>query len=183
MQGGEEYASFKPMSSRFAVLLLLFFIAGTIIIEPLLARSIAAGRGNGSPYASQFIGKPYIISPNAFLTAARRPVVLGNIGQAPRLDALAKTVRLRVTAYSSSPDETDESPWITATGTHTGYGVVATNLLPLGTRIRLPRIFGNQVFIVEDRMNARYSDRLDVWLPSKTEAIRFGEKLTDVEVL
>jgi len=95
----------------------------------------------------------------------------------------ANRMKVVVTAYSSSADETDSNPWITASGTYTSYGVVASNLLPLGARVRFPKLFGSQVFVVEDRMNARYSDRFDIWLPSKAEAVRFGQKTTEVEIL
>ncbi|MBI4159842.1 hypothetical protein HY504_01615 [Candidatus Wolfebacteria bacterium] len=170
------------MSSRFAVLLLLFFIVGTIIFEPLLAKGSLYGSRSGSSYASHTPRRPYVMLSGGFLVAANRPI-LDSQSQSPVIDPKTKKVRLLVTAYSSSPDETDDTPWVTASGTHTGYGVVATNYLPLGTRIRLPKIFGNQVFIVEDRMNARYNSRIDVWLPTKAEAIRFGEKFTEISVL
>ena len=89
-----------------------------------------------------------------------------------------------VTAYSSSPDETklDGDPTITASGSKTRTGVIATNSLPFGTKVRIPDLFGDTVFTVEDRMNRRFQDRMDVWFPTKAEAKRFGLQFTEVEI-
>lgn len=90
--------------------------------------------------------------------------------------------KFKVTAYSSSPDETDDTPDITALGTKTRKGVIASNFLPFGTKIKMPELFGDTVFTVEDRMNRRFQDRLDVWFPTKEEAKRFGLQFTEVEI-
>ena len=88
-----------------------------------------------------------------------------------------------VTAYSSSVDETDSTPNITAIGSRTRDGIVATNMFPIGTLVRIPEYFGDKVFAVEDRMAPRKRWVLDVWMPSKQEAIHFGSHLTKIEVL
>lgn len=88
-----------------------------------------------------------------------------------------------ITAYSSSEDETDSTPNITAIGTLTRDGIVATNMLPIGTLVRIPQYFGKKVFVVEDRMHPRKRWVLDVWMPSKAEAMEFGSYLTKVEVI
>ena len=85
-----------------------------------------------------------------------------------------KVFIVTVTGYSSSYDETDDTPYITASGDWVHMGTVATNFLPIGTKIKIPSLFGNQVFIVKDRMNKRYYYRVDIWFPSKEEAINFG---------
>lgn len=94
-----------------------------------------------------------------------------------------RKVTATITAYSSEVRQTDDTPFITASGTHVRYGVVAANWLPIGTRVRIPEIYGDQIFVVEDRMNKRHTDRLDVWLPTRAEAIRFGLRSAEVEVL
>ena len=90
--------------------------------------------------------------------------------------------KVKVTAYTSSIDETDDTPNVTASGKNTRYGVVAANFLPFGTKVRMPDLFGDTVFTVEDRMARRFQDRLDIWFPTKTEAKRFGLQLTEVEI-
>ncbi|OGY58512.1 MAG: hypothetical protein A3C03_00145 [Candidatus Colwellbacteria bacterium RIFCSPHIGHO2_02_FULL_45_17] len=94
-----------------------------------------------------------------------------------------KFVEVTVTAYSSREGETDNTPYITAAGTTVRTGVVAANWLPLGTQVRIPEIFGDQVFTVEDRMHERNSNKLDVWFPNTSDALRFGVRNTRVEIL
>jgi len=95
-----------------------------------------------------------------------------------------KTMRVLATAYTSLAAQTDSSPWITASGSTTRFGVIATNTLPFGTQVRLPDMYGDQIFVVEDRMNARYGHgRIDVWLPTNTEAKQFGVRQLVMEVL
>ncbi len=88
-----------------------------------------------------------------------------------------------VTAYSSSVDETDSTPFITASGTKTRDGVVASNLFPIGAKIKIPELFGDKVLVVEDRMHNRFTDRIDVWMPSKWSALRFGKQRAAVEIV
>ncbi|MCD6410753.1 3D domain-containing protein [bacterium] len=88
-----------------------------------------------------------------------------------------------VTGYSSDPLETDDTPFITASGTFVREGVIATNFLPFGTKIRIPSLFGEEIFVVEDRMNPRKKFQIDVWFPTKEEAINFGVHKTYIEVL
>lgn len=89
-------------------------------------------------------------------------------------EKLPKTFIVIVTGYSSSYDETDETPFITASGDLVGDGIVATNLLPMGAKIKIPSLFGDKIFIVKDRMNGRYLYRIDVWFPDKESALQFG---------
>ncbi len=94
-----------------------------------------------------------------------------------------KLVRAVITAYSSREEETDETPFITAAGTKVRPGVVAANWLPLGAKIRIPALFGDQVFTVEDRMHVRMNDKVDVWFSTTDEALRFGTQVARVEIL
>jgi len=97
---------------------------------------------------------------------------------------VSKRVRVIVTAYSSSVWETQGDPFITASGSHVRDGIVANNLLAFGTKIRLPEIFGEKVFVIEDRMNSRKGYyHVDIWFPSQEAALNFGAKLTEMEVL
>jgi 3D (Asp-Asp-Asp) domain-containing protein len=82
--------------------------------------------------------------------------------------------RVWVTAYSSTPEETDADPFITASGESVHRGIVATNFLPFGTKIKIPELFGDQIFIVTDRMHPRKKNFVDIWMPTKQEALRFG---------
>jgi 3D (Asp-Asp-Asp) domain-containing protein len=88
-----------------------------------------------------------------------------------------------ITAYSSTPDQTDSTPFITASNKHVRDGIVAANFLPFGAKIKIPSVFGDKIFVVEDRMNARYARRVDIWFPTRQEALNFGIKTLDIEIL
>ncbi len=90
---------------------------------------------------------------------------------------------LFVTAYSSTPDQTDSTPFITAANTHVRDGVVAANFVYFGTKMRFPTLYGDKVFIVEDRMNSRYPYRVDIWMNSREEANQFGVKIVPIEII
>ena len=97
--------------------------------------------------------------------------------------SLRRSVAVIITGYSSTVDQTDDTPYITAWNTQTRLGVVAANWLPFGTNIRIPELFGDRIFIVEDRMHRRNSHKLDIWFQSREEALRFGVKRARVEIL
>ncbi len=94
-----------------------------------------------------------------------------------------KTMDIMVTAYSSEPAQTDDTPFITAFGTHVRDGIVATNFLPKGTIVRFPEVYGNKEFVVEDRMNKRYYYHMDIWMAEKQDAVNFGAKVLKMEIL
>jgi len=97
---------------------------------------------------------------------------------------VSKTIKVIITAYSSTPEETDDTPFITAANTMVRDGIIANNLLPFGTKIRIPELYGDKIFTVEDRMSSKKGYyHFDIWFPSKEEAKEFGAKLTHIEVL
>lgn len=97
--------------------------------------------------------------------------------------AAIREVTVTATAYSSTVDQTDDTPFITAWGTTVRDGIVAANFLPFGTIIRIPDIYGNKEFTVEDRMNKRYWHRVDIWFPERQMAKEFGIKQIRVEIV
>ena len=114
--------------------------------------------------------------------------------ETPKMSALPRPRTFRVeagprrrwivaTAYSSTPDQTDDTPFTTASGTIVRDGIVAANWLPIGAYVRLPEIYGEKVFVVEDRMHPRFYERLDIWMPTREAAKNFGVKRVLVEVL
>ncbi len=75
------------------------------------------------------------------------------------------------------------NPMITASGTRSREGIVATNFLPFGTKIRVPSIFGDRVFTVEDRMSSRFTNTIDILVKTQVEAINFGTKRAYIEIV
>ena len=92
-------------------------------------------------------------------------------------------IKATITAYSSTFDQTDDSPFVTASNTKVRDGIVAANFLPFGTKIKIPELFGDKIFIVEDRMNRRYQDRIDIWFATRAEAKRFGKRQAEIVIL
>ncbi len=91
------------------------------------------------------------------------------------------TLLAHVTAYTSSIDETDEEPGITASGTTPERGTLACpSRYAFGTRI----IINGKTYVCEDRMNARYrnTNRFDMWVSSKAEAYQWGKKTLKIEI-
>lgn len=100
----------------------------------------------------------------------------GVLTQASLVKTPDRVMSVSMTAYNSLPEQTDSNPFETAMGTITRHGVVAMNGIPLGTYIKIPELYGDEIFIVEDRMNARYTNRVDVWMENYSDARKFGVK-------
>lgn len=145
-----------------AVLVLLMIIFGGFIITPRTATALSL----------------------SFFTPAEPVVEHLGFGQLPFSNDIQPIVleKVPITAYSSEVGQTDSTPFITASGTTVRRGVVATNFLPIGARVRFPELYGDAVFIVEDRMNARYNRRFDIWMEETADARNFGIQWTTVEV-
>jgi len=87
-----------------------------------------------------------------------------------------------VTAYSSSFDQCDDDPFITASNTRVRSGIIALSRDMLqrynpdapfhwGDRVHIE---GVGQFIVADAMNARYTRRADIWFPDRSSARKWG---------
>lgn len=102
---------------------------------------------------------------------------------APNELSLTRSMEVIITAYSSTKDQTDEDPFITASGYHVRPGIVAANFLPFGTKIRIPEFFGNEIFVVKDRMHPRNDGKVDIWFPTREQALYFGIQRSRIEIL
>ncbi len=89
---------------------------------------------------------------------------------------------ITATAYSSTVDQCDDTPFITANGNHVRDGIIAANFLPFGTKVKIPELYGDKIFSVEDRMNSKYHYRIDVWMPDRESAVVFGSKYIKIEI-
>ncbi|MFA7087870.1 MAG: hypothetical protein WC146_00825 [Patescibacteria group bacterium] len=92
-----------------------------------------------------------------------------------------------LTAYNSEAAQTDSTPCITANGfdvcEHGIEDTIAANFLKFGTKVMIPELFGDRIFVVRDRMNKRYPDRVDIWMISKQDARKFGVKTATIQVI
>jgi len=98
------------------------------------------------------------------------------------VDLEYETVVATITAYTSSVDETDDTPFITASGVSTGRGVIACpEKYKFGTKVEI----NDTLYTCEDRMNPRYrgQERFDIWVVTKNEAYKWGVRTLKVRVL
>lgn len=102
----------------------------------------------------------------------------------------AKVIRTSthvITAYNSEVAQTDDDPCTTANGfnvcVHGKEDTIAANFLKFGTKVKIPELFGDRVFIVRDRMNKRHAERVDVWMKDRHDAIHFGVKVAKIQVV
>ena len=154
--------------NRRAVFILLFLILAVIGLEPFITNGFVFNRDHISFYGG--LEDSLALVNKTLLASYSGKIVKREIIEVP------------LTAYSSSVDETDDTPFITASGNYVRHGVTAANFLPFGTKFRIPELFGDRVFVVEDRMHRSYNYRIDIWFPSKEEAIKFGYQVAEVEI-
>lgn len=136
---------------------------------------VAATEGNGSLQSAE----TNLVMRIAAMQNATKPY-----GIFPECDLRGPsyTMTVSATAYNSLPEQTDSTPFITASGTHVRHGVLAANFLPIGTKVKIPALYGDQVFVVEDRMNPRYTQRVDIWMESYDDARQFGVRTIEIEI-
>lgn len=103
------------------------------------------------------------------------------VSEPGRADKLVQAV---ITSYTSTVDQCDDDPFIAASGKRVYDGMIAANWLPFGTKIKIPSLFGDKVFTVDDRMNSRYGyGRMDIWMDTtRAEARKFGVQRVEIEV-
>lgn len=92
-----------------------------------------------------------------------------------------------MTAYNSEVGQTDNSPCITANGfdvcKHGQEDTIAANFLKFGTKVKIPDLYGDRIFVVRDRMNVKHPNRVDIWMKDRPSAIKFGIKTAKIQVL
>lgn len=100
---------------------------------------------------------------------------------------IIKTSIHTITAYNSEIAQTDNSPCITANGfnvcQHNQEDTIAANFLKFGTKVKIPELFGDKIFVVRDRMNVKHQNRVDIWMKNRTSALKFGIKISKIEVI
>lgn len=147
------------------LIILAGIIAGALFLE------IAIPPIGEADYISDMANAPLLLMQENSLLSISEPIV-------------SEKMQMVITAYSSTVWETDSDPLVTASGDTVEDGIVANNMLPFGTKIRIPEVFGNKVFVVKDRMNKRKGDNhLDIWFPEHQLAKNFGVKISYVEIL
>lgn len=97
-----------------------------------------------------------------------------------------RTKLLQVTGYSPRVQECDSTPYVNAYNKRVKLGTVAVSpdLFVLGwTFGREIYIKGYGVFEIQDLMNERHTNRVDIFFWETDKAIKFGNKLLEVTLL
>ena len=84
-----------------------------------------------------------------------------------------------ISAYSSSPDETDGSPYVPAAGgiNKVGQIAVSPDLYKRGWTFNKSVIIeGVGTFVIRDLMNEKWTKKIDILMSSKDKAKKFGNK-------
>ena len=147
---------------------LVVLIAGVWKLDRQIARSDLA-RFAGSPVPD---GRP--------ASLAKEQMFVGQIPGGDRHNF----VLVSVTGYTSCPNQTDDTPFITATLHRTRPGTLALSRDLLRTFTRsAPFDFGDRVlipgmgiYVVEDTMHPRWLQTADIWFHDSETARRWGRR-------
>lgn len=173
----------KSLWGRSAVIALLsvslIFLADTSLAEtlalalqePTQIESIAPAGALGEEMPAAFEAAAAVVAgktgvPAAGMDKDRRPE-----------EASAPTLHFTATAYSLRGR--------TASGRGVARGLIAADrrVLPLGTRVRLEAGPYSGEYLVADTGGAVRGRKIDIWVPSTGEAMRFGRRTVKLTVL
>lgn len=162
----------KTVPKQISVLLI------AIVMLTLSGVNSFASADNTTEYSDKVLSLRIEAIQNAFKDAGTLPV-------AP-LKNPDKVINVTVTAYNSVPGQTDSTPCIGAQNTdickylELGSNTCAANFVPLGTEMHIE---GLGTCVVRDRMNARYTYRVDWYMGMDiAEAKKFGVRNKTVAV-
>lgn len=164
------------LTKRISLIVFSIFVFENLFFSlPILANEI-----NGDGYTD-------ILEQNLTIRAAEEEKLIRLPENPDRTYTIKYSKYTTITAYNSIPGQTDDTPCITANGfnvcEHGIEDTVAANFLKFGTKIKIPDIFGDRIFIVRDRMNRRYTNRVDIWMLNRDDALVLGKRLAKIEIL
>lgn len=179
----------KPkQTASFAIFALFLGLSAPLMGNSLWAKEVVLDEPDNSQIylsapmvpseSANSMSDNYVIQSDSFIQATV------SAGAAESAESLERIYRQKVivTAYSSTPDQTDATPFITAAGTRVRDGIVAANFLPFGTRVRFPQLFGDKIFVVEDRMALKNSHKIDIWFSTRQQALQFGVEIAEIVI-
>lgn len=166
------------------------------VAKPAATKPIAAKPVAPKPVTSS---KPVV--------AVTKPVVAAKPVTPKPVAALARrsgpSYTLKSTAYNSHSSQTDRTPFITATGARTRFGVIALSRdmlrsVPYGSLVRIEdlgawgsgrgrgtynRMLSGVLFQVEDTMHPRKLRTVDVWFYSRSQALQWGARQVKLTIV
>lgn len=100
----------------------------------------------------------------------------------------SKMISCNATAYDASYESNGKWGPVSATGKPLAYGMVAVDprVIPLGTRLYIETPDGSWVYgyaVAEDTGGAIKGNKVDLFYPTRAEALRFGRRTVNVYIL
>jgi 3D (Asp-Asp-Asp) domain-containing protein len=159
------------------------------------------------PAAPKPAAKPAPKPSTASKPAPAKPVVAKKPAPKPAPKPVAtrpiRSYVLKSTAYNSHVSQTDRTPFVTATGARTRFGVIALSRdmlrsIPYGSLVKLEdlgawgsgrgrgkynRMLSSVTFQVEDTMHPRKVRTVDVWFYSRSQALQWGARQVKLTVV
>ena len=86
-----------------------------------------------------------------------------------------------ITAYNPVEEQTDDTPCFTASGLEiceTKRSIVASNEFAFGTLLKID----GKIYEVQDRINAKYKNRIDLLMYDYQEALDWGKRTLIIEL-
>ena len=84
-----------------------------------------------------------------------------------------------ITSYNSVPEQTDDTPFDTASGTHVHDGTLACpKIYAFGTQVEI----AGKVYTCEDRMNQKFPDRFDIWMEATSSSAAWGTRTMQIKI-
>lgn len=135
-------------------------IAGMLIMTLLLLLSHLGNASSGHPESARF---DYQTAANPSIQPSHREFVA------------------EITAYTDDVNSCGKDDGITASGIHVEIGHIAMDeSIPFGTKVRIE---GIGEFVVTDRGGAITGNRIDIYMPTHSQAITFGRQFKKVQII
>ncbi len=164
-----------------------------VAVKPVAPKPAAPKPAAPKPAAP----KPVVTKP----VVAAKPVAPKPVAVAPQRSG--PSYLLKSTAYNSHASQTDRTPFITATGARTRFGVIALSRdmlrsVPYGSLVRIEdlgawgsgrgrgtynRMLSGVLFQVEDTMHPRKVRTVDVWFYSRSQALKWGARQVKLTII
>lgn len=205
---GEEIVPLSKKQSLFLFLLIACVFQFVLFFTPALAAETVAAQdelislgninksvsmeanaqkfANTTPIKSKVVVNTEATSTKVVATEAVTTATSTESTSTPDYKVKSTSVHV-MTAYNSEVGQTDNSPCITANGfdvcKHGQEDTIAANFLKFGTKVKIPELYGDRIFVVRDRMNAKHPNRVDIWMKDRSSAMKFGVKTAKIQVL
>ena len=94
-------------------------------------------------------------------------------------EVLAEKIVANVSAYTGSDEENGGYGGINCEGNPLEEGMVASDDIPQGTKV----IIHGKEYIVADTFGGGYRNRIDIYMPNRANALRFGRQYIEVTII